>query len=114
VEVGRVAGAFFGLLSGEAYGKWLERVFGPECVDREERATVDAFPSSDELFARLHASGWSVGDSRILTPDGLRWRVLGANGENVIDATGETQAEAWHRAAEQARALGMLGRASPS
>jgi hypothetical protein len=35
-------------------------------------------------------------------------RVTGANGENVIVATGETQAEVWFRAAEQARSLGML------
>ena len=35
---------------------------------------------------------------------------FGANGENVLDATGESQAEAWQRAVEQARSLGMLGR----
>jgi hypothetical protein len=30
------------------------------------------------------------------------------NGENVIDETAETQAEAWRLACEQARAVGML------
>jgi hypothetical protein len=34
----------------------------------------------------------------------------GANEENVLDATGETQADAWYRAVEKARSLGMLGR----
>jgi hypothetical protein len=46
----------------------------------------------------------------VLTPAGPLWRVSGANGENVIDAIGLTRAEAWYRAVEQARALGMLGR----
>ena len=36
--------------------------------------------------------------------------VTGANGENSISASAAGQAEAWHRAAEQARSLGMLGR----
>jgi hypothetical protein len=40
---------------------------------------------------------------------GPLWRVTGANGENALDVTGETQAEAWYRAIEQARSLGMLG-----
>jgi hypothetical protein len=39
--------------------------------------------------------------------------LTGANGENVLEATGETHAEAWHRAVEQARFLGMLGRVVP-
>jgi hypothetical protein len=37
--------------------------------------------------------------------------VTGANGENVMEARAATQAEAWHRAAEQTRSLGMLGAA---
>jgi hypothetical protein len=36
------------------------------------------------------------------------WRVTGVKGENVIDATGATRSETWHRAAEQARPLRML------
>jgi hypothetical protein len=68
--------------------------------------------SPDASFALLHTAGWSVGDVRVLTPTGPRWHVSGVNGENVIEATGETQAEAWHRAAEQARSLGMLGRSA--
>jgi len=64
--------------------------------------------ASDESFTRLKRAGWSVGDVRILTPAGPIWLVTGANGENVIEACGETQAEAWHRACEQGEALGML------
>jgi hypothetical protein len=64
----------------------------------------------DESFARHHATGWHTGEIRILTPDGLWWRAHASNGENVIAATSETQSETWHRAAEQASSLGILGR----
>ena len=66
------------------------------------------FATSDESFARLHRAGWSVGDVRVLTPAGPAWLVTGANGENVIEARGATQAEAWYRACQQAESLGML------
>jgi hypothetical protein len=36
--------------------------------------------------------------------------VTGWNGKNVIRAEAPTQAEAWHLACLQARAVGMLGR----
>ena len=62
-------------------------------------------PSVDESFDRLHRAGWSVGEAA--TAAG--WLVSGTNGENVIRAGGDTQAEAWWRACEQARAVGMLG-----
>ena len=68
------------------------------------------YPSPDESFALLHAAGWSVGDVRVLTGEGPVWQVTGTNGENRIAARAETQAEAWHQAAGQARSLGMLGR----
>ena len=51
-----------------------------------------------------------MGDVPQWTPAGPAWLVTGANGENVIEAHAATQAEAWHKAAEQARSLGMLGR----
>ena len=69
-----------------------------------------SFPTINEFFTRLHAAGWSVGDVRILTAEGPRWLVTGRNGENQVRATGRTQAEAWHRACQQAEAAGMLGR----
>jgi hypothetical protein len=65
-------------------------------------------PTSDESFARLKRAGWSVGDVLILTPTGAAWLVTGANGENVLESRGATQAEAWHQACQQAEALGML------
>jgi hypothetical protein len=63
-----------------------------------------AYPTVDQSFARLHAAGWNVGD--VGTASG--WLVTGTNGENRIQVAGRTQAEAWHRAAEQAAAVGML------
>jgi hypothetical protein len=67
-----------------------------------------AHPSPDESFARLHRAGWSVGDVRLLTAEGPAWWVTGTNGENALSAQGRTQAEAWHHACLQAKALGML------
>jgi hypothetical protein len=72
---------------------------------------VDTYPSVDQSFARLHRAGWSVGDARTLTAVGLAWLITGHNGENAIEARAPSQAEAWHRACEQAEAAGMLGRA---
>src|SRR5262249_3975930 len=71
-----------------------------------------ACSTAEKSFARLHAAGWSVGDVRVLTPSGALWLVTGYNGENALRAEGLTQAEAWARACEQARALGMLGRSA--
>jgi hypothetical protein len=72
------------------------------------------YPSSDESFTLLHVAGWPVGDVPLFSPAGPAWLVTGADGENVIETRAATQAEAWQRAAEQARSLGMLGRAFPS
>jgi hypothetical protein len=55
---------------------------------------MSTYPSPDESFRRLHAAGWSVGE----TGTAGRWLVSGANGENRIQASGSTQAEAWWRA----------------
>ena len=71
---------------------------------------MTTFPGSDESFARLQAAGWSVGEVRLA--DGT-WVVTGGNGENRIAVRAGSQAEAWHRASEQAAAVGMLGRAHP-
>jgi len=66
--------------------------------------------TSDESFTRLTRAGWSIGDVRVLTAAGPLWLVTGANGENVIEARATTQTQAWHRACQQAEALGMLRR----
>jgi hypothetical protein len=58
----------------------------------------------------LRRAGWSVGDVRLLTAEGAAWLVNGTNGENQVKAQGRTQAKAWHRACEQAEAVGLLGR----
>jgi hypothetical protein len=70
---------------------------------------VDTYPTPDEALARLHAAGWSVGE----TGGAGSWLGTGTNGENQVRAEGRTQAEAWHRASLQAQAVGMLGRARP-
>jgi hypothetical protein len=63
--------------------------------------TVNRYPTVDEAFARLHRAGWSIGETAGTTG----WRVTGDNGENAILTRGASQAEAWHRAVEQAEAV---------
>lgn len=60
----------------------------------------------EDCLQRLHRAGWSVGEARW----GARVLVTGVNGENLIQGEGRTSAEAWQRACEQARAVGMLRR----
>ena len=68
-------------------------------------------PADVAALDRLHRAGWSVGDFAAHTLDGRPvWVVAGSNGENLIRAEGSTSAEAWARAVEQARLLGILGR----
>lgn len=92
-------------------GKPLIPVIGGDDAEVNEngddvnRLDVPAVPIVDECFARLHAAGWSIGDYATATG----WTVTGANGENVIEAHGRTQGEAWLRAVEHARAVGMDG-----
>jgi hypothetical protein len=74
---------------------------------------MNTFPTPDESFARLQRSGWTVGDVAVHTAQGPRWLVTGANGETLVEARGATQAEAWHRACQQAAAVGMLARPEP-
>ena len=59
---------------------------------------MNTYPSPDASHAQLHHAGWSVGEVAIHTAAGPIWLVTGTNGENMIDARGKTQAEAWHRA----------------
>lgn len=62
------------------------------------------YPTVDESRGRLCRAGWSVGDCAA----GGLWLVTGTNGENVVRASAESQAEAWWRACVQAREVGML------
>jgi hypothetical protein len=66
---------------------------------------VPPYLSVDEPFARLHRAGWNVGG--VGTAGG--WFVSGTNSKNAVSARGRSQAEPWHRACEQAGAVGMLG-----
>ena len=68
--------------------------------------TTPAYPSVDESLDRLRRAGWSVG--HVGGPAG--WMVSGGNGENAVNATGATLAEAYWRACVQARELGLLAR----
>jgi hypothetical protein len=68
---------------------------------------MPAYPRVDESVDRLHRAGWSIGEAA----GSDAWIVTGTNGENMIRAEGRSQAEAWHKAALQAEAVGML--ASP-
>jgi hypothetical protein len=53
-----------------------------------------------ETLNRLHAGGWSIGDTAFydVERDGQVWVVTGTNGENMIRAEGATCREAWWRA----------------
>ena len=65
--------------------------------------------ASDLALARLHRAAWSIGDAAFHDGrGGLSWLVWGSNGENLIRAEGPTRDEAWARAVERARELGML------
>lgn len=71
---------------------------------------TEDFDPIDEAIDQLHRAGWSIGDTAFTTDaEGVKWVVSGSNGENLIRAEGSTRSEAWVRAAEQARSLGMLG-----
>ena len=66
------------------------------------------YPSVDESFDRLHRAGWSIGETAFGPDHSLVWIVSGSNGENRVKARGQSQAEAWYRAAQQTEAVGML------
>jgi hypothetical protein len=87
-----------------AHGDWL--------VDAILGEADTAHPRFDESCALLRAAGWRVHEEEVTgPPHAPLWRVTGRNHlEGAIDATGKSRAEAWHRAVEQARSLGMMGR----
>jgi hypothetical protein len=67
------------------------------------------YPPSEESYARLHRSGWSLGGTTFTGSSGRTvHQVDGRNGENKIRVEGATPAVAWHRAVEAAAACGML------
>lgn len=70
--------------------------------------TISDAPLWHESYARLHRTGWSIGDAAFAGPTGRDWLVSGHNGENLIRAEGPTQGAAWWGACRQAEAVGML------
>jgi hypothetical protein len=64
-----------------------------------------------EATMAWNRAGWSIGDAALAGASGdMVWVVSGHNGENLIRAEGAIQSEAWRRAVEQAREIGMPGR----
>jgi hypothetical protein len=57
----------------------------------------------DEAFRQLKAAGWTVRQ----VPSLGGFHVKGTNGVNEINASGDSWAEAWRIALEQALAVGM-------
>jgi hypothetical protein len=87
-----------------AHNEWLlDALLG------EEPAT---YPDFYESWSQLCAAGWyNCGEEMAGPPHAPVWRVTGRHNDGRdLDVTGATQAEAWHRAVEQTRSLGMLGR----
>jgi hypothetical protein len=66
---------------------------------------MSTYPSVDESRDRLHRAGWSVSEIATAT----RSIISGTNGENILEARGATQSEAWWRTCEQARGGGHAG-----
>jgi hypothetical protein len=56
-------------------------------------------------MARLLRAGWCAGEIRPGASPAGDWRVFAAREEHFLDVRGQTQAEAWHGAAELARGL---------
>ena len=93
---------------GGLCGPSLEKIFlfaGAMPAWRHPKGAMTTFPTVDFSRTCLHRAGWSIGE----TATAAGWLATGSNGENSILAQGATQKEAWHRAVEQARAVGMLG-----
>jgi hypothetical protein len=63
---------------------------------------------TDRLFLILHEAGWSIGDTAFAGKDGISWLVYGTNGDHAIQATGQTQEEAWKQACRQAEEMGLV------
>jgi hypothetical protein len=67
------------------------------------------YPPAVESRARLERSGWSVAETAVITPRGVRWRVVGARSGATLEAHGESEREVWFRAVRRAEALGGAG-----
>jgi len=73
--------------------------------------TASACPALTGRPASASASACAartIGETAFGPDRSLVWIVSGSNGENRVEARGQSQAEAWYRAAQQAAAVGML------
>jgi hypothetical protein len=73
---------------------------------QDMRLTEDWSPV-DVCYERLRQAGWSVADVLVETTDGPAWIVTASAGATMLRAIGQTQAEAWLQALEQAEAAGI-------
>jgi hypothetical protein len=69
---------------------------------------TDDWSPVDVCYERLRQTGWVVSDVFVKTADGPAWIVTGSDGVNTLRAIGQTQAEAWLQALEQAEAAGVI------
>jgi hypothetical protein len=68
------------------------------------------YPTAEVSKARLRRNGWSCRQATFTVAGATVWQADAWQGDHHIRSTGATQGEAWHRAAEQAAADGMLER----
>ena len=73
---------------------------------QDPRQTDDWSPV-DVCYERLRQSGWAVSDVLVETAEGPAWIVTASAGSKMLRAIGQTQAEAWLQALEQAEAAGI-------
>jgi hypothetical protein len=83
-------------------------VTGQGWYDREGTAEELRFPPRSRSYDRLQRSGWATRETRDFIGEGLVWVVTATKGDQTVRGEGATADEAWHRACEQARALGTL------
>jgi hypothetical protein len=56
----------------------------------------------------LEQSGWRLDAIALMVAGAVQWRAIADNGSKRIEGSGETLADAWLKAVEQAKVLGML------
>jgi hypothetical protein len=56
----------------------------------------------------LDRSGWRLEVFSSMVAGAVQWRVIGNNGKERVVAYADTRLDAWLKAVEQAKALGML------
>jgi hypothetical protein len=59
----------------------------------------------DAAHDAIHAAGWSAGDCAVIMPGRLAWLVTCTAGQQLLQVSAPTQAEAWTEAARQAHDL---------